>query len=84
VNAEQKTNPEQKTVVYLHIFTDILAIIHLLSKSLQSETMTLGSAKNNIKSVLDTLQKKRDYGFSELWSKTELLSQEYEISLTPV
>lgn len=70
-------------VVYLYIFTDILAIIHLLSKSLQSENMTLGLAKNNIKSVLDTLQKKRDNGFSELWSKIELLSREYDISLTP-
>jgi len=84
VEAEGISNSLKKGnfVVNLFIFYEVFKYINILSKTVQSKSMTLGKALNVIKSVIKTLEDKRNgESFKCLWYELLEFSKRFEINI---
>lgn len=71
-----------KFLVSLIILDDILKIINILSKQLQSEAATLADSTNVINGTIKSLEEKRNANaFAQLWLEIEDLAKKNDISL---
>ena len=71
-------------IVHLHVFHEILSLVHILSQQFQNTKMTIGKASSTINVVLTTLEKRRsDNHFDSLREKISKFADDLDISLQP-
>lgn len=71
-----------KFLVSLVIIDDILTMVNILSKHLQSEIGTLAESTNIINGTIKSLEEKRDENvFARLWLEIEYLAKKNDIGL---
>lgn len=69
-------------IIHLFVMHEILLIINILSNQFQEKNSTLGKASNLVKSVITTLENKRnDKEFNILWKQIKEFCENYDISI---